>query len=383
MANITKRGGTYRIKVSCGYDVNGKQVTKSMTYKPQTGMSEKAIEKELQRQAILFEENCKYGQNVSAVKFQVFAQEWMNSYVELKLKRLTISRYRSMEKRTYAAIGHIRVDKITSTDIQRFVNILANEKFCTSTIRGYVGFVSAILNYAVRKRIIHSNPCTFIEFPPLKTKERAYYSNEEVRKFLKLIKKEPDEKKPFVVFFIMLIYTGVRRGELLALEWKDIDFDNDTISINKAFYFSEYEKVLFTDTPKNKSSHRMIKLPKHVMKTLSEYRIWQDKRREICGASWIETDRLFTKWNGETMFTSTPYKFLRDFCKRVGLRKTDIHSFRHYHASALINSGVDVVTVQTVLGHSSPETTLRVYSHAFNNAQVRAMEAVASVIDLE
>ena len=118
------------------------------------------------------------------------------------------------------------------------------------------------------------------------------------------------------------------------------------------------------------------------MKTLKEFKEWQDEQREICGGSWVETDRLFTRWNGEPMSPNKPSEYLTKLSKRTGIRKVTIHSFRHFNASALINSGVDVVTVQTALGHSTAATTLSIYSHAFNGAQTRAMEAIANVIDL-
>ena len=121
MATITKRGNTYRIRTSCGYDVNGKQVMRSMTYKPQQGMSEKQIDKELNRQAVLFEEQCRQGRTLTASKFEAFAREWFKDYAEVKLKRLTLCGYHRMEKRMYDALGHIRVDKITPLDIQRYI----------------------------------------------------------------------------------------------------------------------------------------------------------------------------------------------------------------------------------------------------------------------
>lgn len=108
MATITKRGNTYRIRTSCGYSVDGKQVVKSMTYRPREGMSERQIEKEVNKQAVLFEESCKKGQTVTAAKFETFAREWFKDYAELKLKRLTLCAYHNMEKRTYAALGHIQ-----------------------------------------------------------------------------------------------------------------------------------------------------------------------------------------------------------------------------------------------------------------------------------
>ena len=382
MANITKRNDTYRIKVSCGYDVSGKQVIKSMTYKPQAGMSEKQIEKEVTRQAVLFEEQCKKGQSVTAAKFETFAREWLRDYAELKLKRLTIDKYHSLTKRTFAALGHIRVDKITPLDIQRFICSLAADGLSTNSVKDYGRFVSVILNYAVKKRILTYNPCATVDYPAPQQKERDFYTVDEVKAFLELLRKEPSDKKPFVVFFTLAAYMGARKGELLGLEWKDIDFDSNIISINRAYYYSAYHKESFTDTPKTATSRRSLKLPAHVVETLREYQKWQNCLREMCGGSWVESDRLFTVWNGEPMNPSTPYQFLTVFCERVGMRRVNIHSFRHFNASALINSGVDVVTVQTALGHSTPTTTLSVYSHTFSNAQTRAMEAIASVIDI-
>jgi integrase len=169
---------------------------------------------------------------------------------------------------------------------------------------------------------------------------------------------------------------------LLGAEWKDFDFANNTFSIRRGYYYSKLERKHYTDTPKTKTSRRTLKLPVHIMETLKTYRAWQDKQREICGGSWVETDRIFTVWNGEPMPAFAPLKYLESFCKRKGMRKVNIHSFRHFNASALIESGVDIVTVQAALGHSTPATTLSIYSHAFGNAQTRAMEAIANAINL-
>lgn len=142
MANITKRGGTFRIKVSCGYDVNGKQVVKSTTYKPDTTKIEKSNEKELQRQAVLFEESYKKGQIATATKFETFAREWFKNYAELKLKRLTICNYHYMEKRTYAALGHIGIDRITPLDIQRYVRSLVSDGLSADSVKNHVRLFS-------------------------------------------------------------------------------------------------------------------------------------------------------------------------------------------------------------------------------------------------
>ena len=384
MATITKRGDTYRIRTSCGYDINGKQVMRSMTYKPQTGMSEKQIEKELNRQAVLFEEQCKQGQTLTAAKFEAFAREWFKDYAEIKLKRLTICNYHRMEKRAYDALGHIRIDKITPLDIQRYVRLLIADGLAPDSIKNYVRFVSVILNYAVKKRVATYNPCITADLPKSREPERDFYTVEEVREFLELLHREDKKKQDFdfAVFFTLAAYTGCRKGELLGFEWKDIDFTNAVISINRTSYYDSLTQTCYTDTPKTATSKRSLKLPDNVMQILTEYRDWQNEQREICGGSWIETDRLFAKWNGEPMSTFAPGNFLIGFCKRTGMRQVKIHSFRHFNASALINSGVDVVTVQAALGHSTAATTLNIYSHAFSNVQTRAMEAVSSAIGL-
>lgn len=101
MATIRKRGKSYQIRVSCGYDVNGNQVERSMTWKPDPKMTEKQIEKELQRQAVLFEESCMNGHVNSTVKFQEFTEQWFKEYAEIKLKAQTIRNYRYFSDRVY------------------------------------------------------------------------------------------------------------------------------------------------------------------------------------------------------------------------------------------------------------------------------------------
>ena len=361
------------------------QVIKSMTYKPDPTKSDKWNEKELNKQAVMFEESCKKGQTSTSMKFEVFAREWFKDYAELKLKRNTVSNYHNLEKRAYASLGHIRVDKITPLDIQHFVRSLVADGLSTETVKSHVRFVSTVLSYAVKKRVLTYNPCATVDYPIAQEKERDFYSVDEVKRLLGLLRNEgeqDEQQKPFALFFTLAAYMGARKGELLGLEWRDIDFNNDTITISRAYYYDSHRREYFTDTPKTKQSRRTLKMPSHVMDALKDFKAWQDTQKEIWGGSWVDTDRLFTQPNGEPMNTNKPYNYLREFCKRSGMRMCNVHSFRHFNASALINSGVDVVTVQTALGHSTPSTTLNFYSHNFSNAQTRAMVAIANAIDL-
>lgn len=129
MATITKRNGSYRITVSCGYDVSGNQIRQSMTWTPPLNMTEKQIKKELSRQATLFEEGVKTGQFMNGhIKFEAFAEQWFKQIeLEGNLKPLTIDKYKKMRERTYKAIGHLKLTDINRIHIQRFINSLADE----------------------------------------------------------------------------------------------------------------------------------------------------------------------------------------------------------------------------------------------------------------
>lgn len=136
MATIKKREGktgtSYLIRSSCGYDTSGRQVMRSMTWKPKPGMTEKQIEKELNRQAVLFDEKCSaQGVGNGNIKFQAFAEQWFKEYAEPNLRPRTVARLHQLEERTYQAIGHIRLDKLTARHIQRFIDNLGEDGIST------------------------------------------------------------------------------------------------------------------------------------------------------------------------------------------------------------------------------------------------------------
>ena len=107
----------------------------------------------------------------------------------------------------------------------------------------------------------------------------------------------------------------------------------------------------------------------------------QEEQARLIGNKWIDTERRFTKDTGEPMFPCMPYKWLEKLCERNNLPFYGIHSIRHFFASSLINANVDVATVSSALGHSSISTTTNIYLHAFQDANARASEAIASVLN--
>ncbi|MVB10554.1 Tyrosine recombinase XerC [Caprobacter fermentans] len=393
MARIVKRGKGYQIRVSDGYTAKGKQNVKTMTWTPRPNMTDKQIEKELQKQAVLFEQKCQGLSESADIKFETFAKQWFKEYAEPRLRVRTVDRYKQYTARTYTAIGSLRLDKITPRHIQSFINNLQepgiNQKvgekeppkgLSPGTVRNYLSFISTVFDYAIRMNMLKDNPCSRVVLPPRNYKQRDCYTLEEAQKFLKFLQ---FESLMYRVFFTLAIYGGFRKGELLGLEWKDIDFDSCVVSVNRTSLYSKSKGGIFTDTTKTKGSLRSLKLPVSVFDLLRQYKVQQAQDRLKMGDRWIDTDRLFTAENGKPLGNSTPLKWLDDFFERTGLRKVTIHSFRHLNASLLINAGVDIKTVSATLGHSQVSTTLNIYAHTFAQAQAKASEAVADALKLD
>lgn len=380
MATIKKRGNSYLIRVSCGYDVNGRHKEQSMTWKPDEGMTKRQIEKELNRQAVMFEEACNHGFRTSAMKFQELAEEWFENYAKNTLRSTTYERMKQLTHRVYPAIGHLRIDKITARQLQGFVNSLAkegaNEKtgapLAPKTIRHNLSFISDVFSYAVKMDLVSDNPCRKVTIPKGEVKEKPIYSQEEMAQLLTAISGEPTKYR---AFFFLIAYSGFRRSEMLGLEWKDVDFEHNIISIKRTSNYTS-ERGIYTDTTKTKRSKRVLKISPYIMDILKDLKSEQDEEALRLGDKWVDTDRLFVKWNGEPMNNQTPYGWLKEFCEKNDMPFYGIHSFRHFAASALISAGLDVTTVSGALGHCNSGTTLNVYSHMFQTAQARVAQAM-------
>lgn len=387
MATIRKRGNSYQIRVSCGYDTSGNQVVQTMTWKPADGMNKKQIEKELQKQAILFEDKCMEGQVTANIKFQDFAEQWFEEYAKLNLRNTSYERMKQLTVRVYPAIGHLRLDKITSRHIQQFINDLAlngkslknGRPLSRKTAVHHLSFISDVFSYAVKMEMLTDNPCKRVTVPKGEKKEKDIYTLEEVAQLFQLLETAPLKYR---TFFTLAIYSGFRRGEMLGLEWKEVDWEHNVISVRRTSNYTAF-KGIYTDTTKTKKSQRSLKFPQSVMDLLREYKAEQDEERIKLGTKWQDYDRLFVKWDGRPMNNNTPYFWLKEFCEENNFRFCDIHSLRHFYASALINEGVDAATVSGALGHSTITTTTSIYCHVFNQAQARAGDAIASVLDFK
>ena len=187
------------------------------------------------------------------------------------------------------------------------------------------------------------------------------------------------EELNFRVIILLTIFTGLRRGEVLGLEWQDIDFKNSSLTVRQA---SQYVSAIgiYTKDPKTETSNRMISIPESIIKLLKEYKRKQLEARLRLGDKWIETNRLFVQWNGSPMHPDTITKWFRQFLEDKNLPYITFHGLRHTHATLLISQGLDVRTVSNRLGHAQTSTTLNIYAHAFAKMDREASDKLDNLL---
>ena len=382
MATARLRGSSYEIRVYCGLDSDGKRLYQYAHWKPTPGMTPKQIEKELERQKVIFENKVRRGEIVNAnIYFRDFAARWMEEYAKPRLTPKTFQRYQDYLKRINVAIGHIKLPDLRAPHLNAFYknlsepgvnkqgkrdkngNLIEQRPLAPKTIVDHHRLISRILNTAIRWELLDHNVAERADPPKIEYKERQCLEETELKQMLFLLNREPMQYRVMVT---LLLYTGMRRGELCGLEWKDIDFDKQTLTICRS---SQYigNKQFITKEPKTKAGIRKISIGSGICQLLQNYRQHQDKQREKTGDQWVENDRLFTQWNGEPIYPDTITDWFPKFLERCGLPKVTLHSLRHSNASLMIAEGVDIRTVSNRLGHAQTSTTLNIYSHALKS----------------
>lgn len=455
MATIEKRGNGYRITVSLGYDVDGKQIKERTVWYPDPGMSEKKIKSELNKEAVRFEDLCRQrGVRGGNTKLEQFAETWFSDYAEQQLKPRTVEGYRYLWKRVRQGLGHLPLVKITPVRIIAFYGELAKEGvrangryFCRKDFKKYVRscgikqeelirlsgvgsttveklyagkcvslqtaekisaaldvkcetlfapeedtplsgktllhyhrFLSTILETAVHWQMIPENPCKRVKPPKSDTQEARYLDEASAAELIRALDDEPPLYRTAI---LLLINTGLRRGELCALRWSDIDFENQTLSVQRnAVYISG--KGVQVNSPKTRASIRVIKLPSSCIPMLKQYRAIQAEYRLSIGDLWIsqgDDDYIFPAWNGTIMLPDSLSRWFKKFIIRHQLPDISLHGLRHTNATLLIAAHVDLRTVSGRLGHSRAATTANIYAHAIQSADAAAADVLDVVLN--
>lgn len=172
----------------------------------------------------------------------------------------------------------------------------------------------------------------------------------------------------------------MRRGELLGLEWPDVDLEIGIITIRRTSQYGGKELGTYTDDTKTEQSKRSLRVTQNVVDLLKAYKIEQAERRLRLGdawaGEWAEHPRLFTNQDGRPMSPSTPLNRLKRILSRNGLPDVSLHSLRHTNATLLIQQGVSIRAVSGRLGHSQTSTTMNIYAHQLQSADAAAAEAL-------
>ena len=188
------------------------------------------------------------------------------------------------------------------------------------------------------------------------------------------------------MLFNLAIYGGLRKGELLALEWSDINFDNDTVTVSKAVSVVAGHQI--TKEPKTKTARRTVSIPHFLTQRIKALKIERLKYRLSLGDYWQGAEWIFIQENGKQMSYSTPYSAFQDTIARYNVGKKDdkqlpsipFHGLRHTSATLLIAAKQDVRSVSSRLGHAQASTTMNIYAHALQETDRKAAAALESIL---
>lgn len=244
------------------------------------------------------------------------------------------------------------------------------------TILHYHRLISVVLQTAVEWQYIPANPAERVKPPKATNQEAEYLDDQQAIRLLELLQGQPIYYKTAVE---VLLFTGMRRGELMGLVWSDIDFANNTITIQRSLQYLP-EMGVFKDETKTKSSHRVIKVPSSAISSLRGYRTWQKMTFIKNGQPWNESCQVFVTQNGTPMHPDTLTSWFRDFIRTTDLPQIHIHSLRHTNATLQIANGVSVTTVAGNLGHGNANTTTKVYAHAIQSAAAASAEMMDNLL---
>ena len=389
MATIEKRGDSYRIIVSCGFDVNGKRIKRSMTWKPDKKYTEKQLEKALNRAAVEFEEKVLNGKAAASGRLRIvdFIPQYMES-AKLKLEHTTIAEYtRVINKYILPALGHIRLKDIRPAHVQKFVNMLSSGEYRQdgktgalkpASVKRYYAVLQSILSAAYRLELITSNPTDSgkITLPTMDEQKTDIMCKEQLAEMLEALDREPLQLR---VIIHLAIITGCRRGELTSLKWSDINFDKCEITVSKSLYQLKGEKAK-TKRTKNKKK-RVVSIPEYCIELLRQLQVEQIERRLKLGTAWQgqEDNFIFTKADGSVMHPNTPTEAFNDFLERHNLPHIKFHALRHTSATLSLLNGANIKQVAARLGHSQLSTTNR-YLHAIQEADKTIANSLGDTI---
>lgn len=425
MASIQERNGSYKISVSCGKDIFGKRIRETTTFTPDPGLTPKKKQKAVEEFARKFEEQVKNGIILDGrkVTLKEFVDKWLDEYAPQKLQPGTIEKYKiELDEKILPRIGHLKLSDIRPPLLNSTFRAMAKDGarkdgktggYSRGTIKKTQNVLSSVLRTAVDWELIEKNPMDKVRLAGENTADKIeFFTPEQAVKFLEYIERPyivktkghrriDDTGKEYTVgdyertkeipeqiriLFNLAIYGGLRKGELLALEWSDIDYENDTIKISKST--AVVSGVQVTKEPKTKNSRRTVSIPHFLTLRIKKLRKDRIAYRLSLGDYWKGGEWLFIQDNGNQMSYSTPYSAFQDILARYNADKEPgeqlpvipFHGLRHTSATILIAGKQDVRTVSSRLGHAQASTTMNIYAHALKETDKKAADTLEKML---
>ena len=319
------------------------------------------------------------GSYVDPTKLTVgeFLDRWERDWAVNNISPKTLERFAELTKSNVRPhIGSLSLQKLKPVHCAELYAKLLREGrkkgggLAPRTVGQVHGVLHRALGHALKWGLISVNPCSAAEPPMVATTEIEILTEDQVYDVLQKLR-----GRPMYVLAAVGLSTGLRRGELLALRWKDIDFDTANLQVELSL--EQTKAGLRFKEPKTKHGRRRLALPASIVAELRFFRRQQQEQRLALGLGKDGPDALvFRRVTGEPLRPDNVSSEWRRLVRVLGLPKVTLHAWRHTHASQLIRLNMDVLTISRRLGHGSPSITLNVYGHLFKGSDDRAASSI-------
>ena len=372
----------YRIRATIGKTPDGKDIRKVFYGKNKKEAEQKRDE---------YLNQLKLGLNVDfdKAKLKDLMHSWLFDFkrVSENIKPATFDRYEGIYRKYIAGseIADLKLVDIKPVVIQRFYNNLFENGYTTSSIRTLNGILRNFFNFAIEQDYIVKSPLKGVTIPSNKgelTKDRKLdvYTDDEIKKLKTAIKGYIHEN-----LILVALGTGLREGELLGLQWRNVDLEKGVIDVQQTLKTytdikADGTRTLVTalQTPKSKTSIRKVPIPKSLIAIIkNQLSITKEKALEL-GVPFNQDMYVFTNSRLSYVDARALLRSYKRMLKRNCIRERDFHSLRHTYATQLIRKGVSIEVIAELLGHSSTEIT-KIYAHILDDDKERAVERLNSI----
>ena len=315
----------------------------------------------------------------SNISITEWVQTWLEVYIIPNVSPTTLSRYQGMIKRYInPVIGHIPVQQLTTLAVQSWVNGLkispsSGKEMSAATIKHAYHVLKGAMDKAVLAGIIYRSPCTGIMLPKGQKKQAVIYDEKQIRQLL-----DAASGTDMELVIDMELCLGVRRGELLGLEWGDIDWEHNQVKIIRNRVVVDGKSVV--KEPKTATSVRTLDVLLPLMQKLRKHKMQCLSNKLRLGQAYTVTDYIIVHPDGKPIYPEYLSQMLTKLQDKANLPKCRFHDLRHLCASIMLLQGVNVKVAQERLGHKDIATTMNIYSHVLPSSAKEAAEKIGQLV---